>query len=197
MLAAGCTVSEYGESAVYSASVDRSMQVLMDPRAPSISQQYRVTYKPVSEGGPSSLHEGIDIVARTGTPILAAAPGQVVRSFSDPAYGNQLVIDHGVDTLGKKTITIYRHLSTRIASKGATVARGQQIGTMGRTGILAGGISHLHFEVHREIRPGATRPLDPHGFWANGVGRVTCFDPTSQVGTSAFVTTYPVQCRTM
>jgi murein DD-endopeptidase MepM/ murein hydrolase activator NlpD len=65
-------------------------------------------------------------------------------------------------------------------SKGDVVARGQKIGTLGTTGMLAGGIPHLHFELYRQAGRGSVTAR-PARFWVDGVGRVTCFDPAASL----------------
>lgn len=192
--AAGCTLNEYGAAAVYSSTVRSDVKVIVPANAPSISQQFRVSSDTVAEGGPSAHHEGIDIIARAGTAVIAAAPGRIVSSYAEPMYGNRVVIDHGVDGTGSRTLTVYKHLQKRLVGEGGSVARGQQVGTMGRTGLLAGGISHLHFEVHREIKPQGPLPVDPNLHWADGIGRVSCFDPSVPVEAAVFRATYPVPC---
>jgi hypothetical protein len=63
------------------------------------------------------MHEGIDFVADTGTPIVAAAAGVVVTAERHPQYGNLVEIDHGNDL-----ITRYAHASK---AAGASRAPGQ------------------------------------------------------------------------
>ncbi|MDQ3147745.1 MAG: M23 family metallopeptidase [Actinomycetota bacterium] len=96
------------------------------------------------------LHAGIDIAAPTGTPIYAAAAGTVIFSGVQGGYGNVVIIDHGGFT------AVYAHQSSRIASTGQSVARGQAIGRVGSTGHSTG--PHLHFET----RYGGT-PRNPRG----------------------------------
>ncbi|HZJ82956.1 MAG TPA: peptidoglycan DD-metalloendopeptidase family protein [Clostridia bacterium] len=87
------------------------------------------------------LHAGIDIAAPTGTPIYAADGGTVNYSaFNSGGYGNLIKISHG----GGIT-TSYAHMSSRVASKGNKVSKGQLIGYVGSTGRSTG--PHLHFEV--------------------------------------------------
>lgn len=191
----GCVQSPYGYSAPYPRYEETKIEVALPANAPSISQQFRRSTLDGSAGGVASRHEGLDVIAKQGTPVLAAASGRVVRSYFEPRYGNQIVIDHGVDGRGLRTVTDYKHLNKRLVSAGDVVSRGQQIGELGRTGLLASGILHLHFEIHREIRPHGLLPQDPNRFWANGVGRVTCFDPGLQIDESVFRATYPVVCR--
>lgn len=94
-------------------------------------------------------HNGVDLAASYGAPILAAADGQVVISRSggwNGGYGNYVVIRHnnGVQTL-------YAHLSQTLVSAGETVSQGQPIGKMGSSGDSTG--VHLHFEVRGGANP--------------------------------------------
>ena len=89
-------------------------------------------------------HNGIDIAASGNVPIVAAADGVVSRSYFSSSYGNAIFITHYIN--GKQYTTVYAHLSSRMASNGQTVKKGQQIGMMGNTGNSFG--QHLHFELH-------------------------------------------------
>ena len=86
------------------------------------------------------LHPGIDIAKDVGTPVVASAPGVVVRREWHPAYGNAVRIDHGSGLM-----TLYAHLSVVSVVEGQPVKRGQLVGEMGATGNATG--PHLHFEV--------------------------------------------------
>lgn len=85
-------------------------------------------------------HEGVDIAADHGTPILAAAKGRVVRSGWAPGLGQMVEIDHGFGY-----VTRYGHASKLLVRVGQRVERGQMIAQVGRTGIATG--PHLHYEV--------------------------------------------------
>lgn len=91
--------------------------------------------------GETSNHTGIDIPLTKGTPILAAASGEVITSEfdHDGTRGNYIVLSHGDMT------TVYCHMETLAVGVGETVTAGQQIGTVGTTGASTG--YHLHFEV--------------------------------------------------
>lgn len=90
--------------------------------------------------GRRSVHEGIDFIAPTGTPILAAAAGVVVESKWHPGYGNMVEIEHN-----NKTTTRYAHASKLLVKPGDIVRLGQKIALVGSTGRSTG--PHLHFEV--------------------------------------------------
>lgn len=100
-------------------------------------------------GGGTRMHNGIDLAARPGTRIFAAAPGVVTWSGWKGGYGYCIIIDHknGYQTL-------YGHCSRLVADVGDRVRAGEFIATVGSTGASTG--PHLHFEV---IRNGT--PVDP------------------------------------
>jgi murein DD-endopeptidase MepM/ murein hydrolase activator NlpD len=93
-----------------------------------------------------SFHPGIDLVAPTGTPILAAAAGRVIHAGPMPGYGNTVEIDHD-----NGFITRYAHASTISVRVGQTVQPGEPIAKVGSTGRSTG--PHLHFEVRVDDRP--------------------------------------------
>lgn len=90
--------------------------------------------------GQRAMHEGVDFVAESGTPIKAAAGGIVIYSDYHVGYGNMLEIDHGNGLVSR-----YGHASKRLVKEGDVVLRGQKIGEVGSTGRSTG--PHLHFEV--------------------------------------------------
>lgn len=86
-------------------------------------------------------HEGVDISAPAGTPVLAVAAGVVVMAGeSDDGYGIKIVIDHGGGLA-----SVYAHLSSLQTGVGQSVAGGQRIGSVGSTGRSTG--AHLHYEL--------------------------------------------------
>ena len=100
--------------------------------------------------GASSYHNGIDLAAPSGTPILAANGGKVkkvVSAAGGGVRGNYIVIDHG-----NGMETLYQHMRSRSPlNVGDSVKQGQKIGEVGNTGIGTG--PHLHFEVHQNEKP--------------------------------------------
>ncbi len=86
------------------------------------------------------LHDGIDIPARPGTPILAARSGKVVFSGTIRGFGNTVTIDHGGGF-----VTRYSHNCSNLVKKGDWVRRGQPVAKVGRTGRST--CNHLHFSI--------------------------------------------------
>jgi murein DD-endopeptidase MepM/ murein hydrolase activator NlpD len=87
-----------------------------------------------------SFHPGIDLVAPTGTPILAAAGGRVIFAGPKAGYGNAVEIDHG-----NGFVTRYGHASKIDVRAGQVVLPLDHIAEVGSTGRSTG--PHLHFEV--------------------------------------------------
>lgn len=96
-------------------------------------------------------HEGVDIAADRGTPILAAAKGTVTRARWLPGYGEMVEIDHGYGIH-----TRYGHASKVLVREGQEVERGDMIAQVGRTGIATA--PNLHYEVRVDGEP--TDPMD-------------------------------------
>ena len=96
-------------------------------------------------------HDGIDIAARLGKPIVSAANGTVVFSGWRSGYGRMVVIQHN-----RWLKTIYAHTSSNFVRKGEKVTQGQVIALVGNTGRSTG--PHLHFEVRNAL--GAQNPMN-------------------------------------
>ena len=111
------------------------------------------TYRFAStQNGDREIHRGVEFYQASGTPVLAAAAGQVAFAGDDmnanvalwPGfYGNYVVIEHKF--YGQQVFTLYGHLSKMDIQTGETVTVGQKIGEVGASGSAIG--SHLHFEV--------------------------------------------------
>ena len=95
-------------------------------------------------------HNGVDIAASYGTPILSAGEGYVslVRGGDgwNGGYGNYVVVTHE-----KGVQTLYAHMSDIKVTQGQRVSKGQRVGSMGSTGQSTG--VHLHFEVRGAKNP--------------------------------------------
>ncbi len=101
--------------------------------------------------GASRHHEGIDVGAPAGTPIVATGNARVTSAGRSGGYGLMVVLDHGGGLE-----TRYAHMSRMAVSRGDEVSEGQVIGFVGSTGISTG--PHLHYETRLNGRP--VDPLD-------------------------------------
>lgn len=102
--------------------------------------------------GEGAFHTGIDIDAPYGTPVRAAAEGEVIGASIAGGYGREVVLDHGHDLH-----TIYGHLSAMAVVPGQHVTRGEVIGYVGQSGRATG--PHLHYEVRVH-----NVPVNPHKY---------------------------------
>ena len=90
--------------------------------------------------GIPTFHEGLDIAAQTGTPVVAPADGVVLKAGFSPGYGNMVEISHGYGIR-----TVFGHNSRLNVKVGQQVKRGDIISYVGDTGSSTG--PHLHYEV--------------------------------------------------
>ncbi len=102
--------------------------------------------------GRRKMHEGLDIAARTGTPVIATADGIVSSARTESGYGKVVTIDHGY---GYRTV--YGHNSKYNVKVGQRVRRGDRIASVGNTGRSTG--SHVHYEVRLN-----DVPVNPHKY---------------------------------
>ncbi len=99
----------------------------------------------------SAYHEGIDLRAMPGTPVLAAQAGKVLYANRRiRGYGNMIVLKHQ-----GQISTIYAHNSKILVRRGQMVRQGQVIARTGNTGRSRG--PHLHFEIRSGL--GAIDPM--------------------------------------
>lgn len=105
--------------------------------------------------GNGRLHEGVDISADNGVPVIAAADGVVVEAGTKGGYGRYVAVRHA-----ERLTTFYAHLGAidPAVKPGLAVAAGTRLGRIGSSGTSTG--PHLHFE----IRDAQRRPLDPSMF---------------------------------
>jgi murein DD-endopeptidase MepM/ murein hydrolase activator NlpD len=135
-----------GAGAVPSAPPGSSSGFLSYPLNAPVSQEFR------PRGDPLGYHPGIDFAANCGSPVYAAAAGDVIMATPESmsgGYGNRLVIDHGLQR-GVDLTTTYNHLTSFVVTSGH-VARGQVVAYSGTTGFSTG--CHLHFETREDGTP--------------------------------------------
>lgn len=99
--------------------------------------------------GTSHFHDGIDLDARSGTPLRAVSSGVITLASRYGGYGLAVKIDHG-----RGVVTQYSHMSSIEVEVGQRVAAGEHIGYSGNTGVTTG--PHLHFSVFVN-----NSPVDP------------------------------------
>jgi hypothetical protein len=110
------------------------------PSKGQVSSHFGMRKHPVT--GENKMHKGLDIAAPTGTPVQSTKSGKVVETGYDAdGAGNYVVVDHGGGVKSK-----YFHLDEINVKEGQDLKAGQQLGTVGNTGMSTG--PHLHFEVH-------------------------------------------------
>lgn len=131
-----------GRAAVWTSSDPRGKAEHLDfewPISGQVSSRYGLRR--------GSHHDGIDILAPSGTPIRASETGRVI--YSDDSlrgYGNMIIIKHaGVFT------TVYAHNSVNYIEVGDFVEQGEVIGEVGSSGNAEA--PHLHFEIRRNRTP--------------------------------------------
>ncbi len=89
-----------------------------------------------------AMHSGIDYRSKYGRPVVATAPGRIIRASRQGGYGRVVIIDHGAGITSR-----YAHLSRYKVRKGHRVRAGQVIGLVGSSGRSTG--PHLHYELRR------------------------------------------------
>ena len=114
------------------------------PAAGPITSYFGNRYHPILHF--TRFHAGVDIGAGWGSPIVAAADGQIIAAGWAGGYGREVRIGHPGGLM-----TIYGHMSGIVAAEGSFVRAGQLIGYVGSSGLSTG--PHLHFEVRRDGVP--------------------------------------------
>lgn len=118
---------------------DETEDIFLPPiRNPVVASPFGPRLHPIY--GTVRMHDGVDLDGRMGTPIRAAADGEVVLTEPRGGYGMTTVIDHG-----NGLATLYAHQSSFVVDPGDEVEMGDVIGLVGSTGLSTG--PHLHLEV--------------------------------------------------
>ena len=94
-------------------------------------------------------HDGIDVAAKKGTPVYATADGIVTHAGFNGGYGRMIILEHP-----NSYVTRYGQLDTILVKVDQEVNRGDQIGTVGNSGLSTA--PHLHFEIRLN-----DKPIDP------------------------------------
>ena len=147
----------------------------------------------VQGGRRNQIHQGIDINGQDGQEILAASDGRVLKTIVERCWGPTIAIDHGRSVDGKKIIALYGHVGKMLVSAGQKVKRGEVIARLGNNHLkfdCIARVRHLHFQIGQQYKTNPSndsfgwgtflndgdRSLNPHLLWADGPGKVTCFE---------------------
>lgn len=125
------TEEQVAELVAYLAEVEA--RTLLWPTAGALTSRFGMRW--------GAFHQGIDVAAPLGSPLVAVRAGLVVAAGFDGGYGNKVVVDHG-DGLR----TVYAHNRANVVAVGQPVAKGEVIAYVGSTGNSTG--PHVHFEIH-------------------------------------------------
>ena len=159
------------------------VRVKMPPDAFPIASDYRSRYGITGSSRADSeyklgvitsaraLHNGIDILAPRGCPVIAVADG-VATARTAPIGGNIVITVHEIKSKRLTYRSMGAHLDQVFVGKNQPVKRDDVIGTVGNSGLGGTKIPHLHFEVGD-----CCRHINPHSRWYRGVGRVTLYRP--------------------
>ncbi len=128
-------------SEVLASNVERSARIpSIMPTAGWLSSNFSLSrFHPILHA--NRPHEGIDLAAPMGAPIVAPAAGTVTRVDRQAGYGLVVELDHGYGI-----VTKYAHCSRASVRVGQHVKRGDEIGAVGNSGLSTG--PHLHYEIH-------------------------------------------------
>ena len=157
--------------------------------APKIISDFGSWYNTIGEKR-KEIHEAIDILEEPGYPVIAAAPGKVVRADDHGEWGYRIVIYHGKNVKGHPVRTLYLHNQKNLVKKGKQVKRGQKIAELGKCPSCK--TAHLHFAVITGPK-GRLKYESPHKYWVDGPDKITCFDANQKYKNNLHFT-YPVSC---
>lgn len=115
----------------------------------AVTSDFGLRCSPFGRGRRFQFHEGIDIAARRGTPIVSSAEGVVIYAGYRGGYGRTVIIDHGFGIA-----SLYGHASRLLVRKGDWIEQGATIALVGSSGRSTG--PHLHYELHVD-----GIPIDP------------------------------------
>ncbi|WP_030251454.1 MULTISPECIES: M23 family metallopeptidase [unclassified Streptomyces] len=159
--AADTTPASGAASAVQAQGVAEKAAKKAKPTWVDPVKKYKLSASFAQNGGMwQSTHSGQDFAVPSGTKVVAAHGGTVVKAGGNgagdgPAYGNAVVIKHGSGTYSQ-----YAHLSKVEVRVGQVVKTGQEIARSGNTGNSSG--PHLHFEIRTTPNYGSA--IDPVKF---------------------------------
>ncbi len=185
-----------------------------DKSCAEVKQDYAKT---PYEARKDNTHRGVDFSGKRGSPILAAAPGEVIATVKDYwGGGKTVIIHHGETPDGEHLFSYYFHMKKITVKEKTMVERGQIIGQMGRSGKLSGKFTHLHFATRVNSNGSFKYGEDmeysdavdfahknPHQYWVgadkqNNTALIPVFDSNNtyvDVGGYSVEMTLPIPCN--
>lgn len=147
----------------------RYVDNFLEPRG-GAPRWYNHVHGRTSDGTLLRAHDGVDIYAQRGTPLLAAVSGTIVdpatlwKPWNPARYGLTVVIESDERTSPGYRV-LYAHLDSVAVKVGQPVRRGDVVGTLGSSGNATGSALHVHFELRAPFliplqEGGVTRRLD-------------------------------------
>ena len=177
---------------------------------PSGTRNYDLEYYPygsdvlLAQYAPYRIHHGLDFPNPSGTPILAAASGEVIWAGSLPNprsginyYGNTVIIRHDWQWRGQDVFTLYAHTLELFVEVGEHVAQGELIAGVGASGEVSGPHLHLEVRIGNNNYYDTRNPLlwlAPYEGWGTLAGRFV--DNRGVMIPGADITLYPVDADT-
>jgi peptidoglycan LD-endopeptidase LytH len=137
---------EVGGSGLYEIAVDGDAPLVFPVADASVTRIGSVFGDP-RDGG-ARPHEGIDIMAPRGTPVVAVTDGTITQVATNPIGGRVIWLSDSSSGLSY----YYAHLDEHLIHPGAFVQAGDTIGTVGNTGNASRAAPHLHFGIYRPGR---------------------------------------------
>ena len=135
-------LSIYGDEAVYGETKTAyDSPAWVNPIAGVITSPGGLRINPVT--GRREFHDGIDIAAPVGTPVVAPKDGTVIATGNSPTFGIFLRLRHA-----DGYISFYAHLHRLAVAAGDDVLQGEKLAYSGNTGRSTG--PHLHFGLFRD-----------------------------------------------
>lgn len=150
LLASGARATEADAPMTFDSAAVRTIAFAAPVEGYAVNSRFgmrRLSYEPRAR-----MHEGLDYAAPTGTPVLSAADGVVLRTGDSSSYGRFVEVAHP-----NGVTSFYAHLSRVDVGAGDRLQAGEELGKVGATGRVTG--PHLHFEIRQ-----AGQQIDPAEF---------------------------------
>lgn len=158
-------------------------------------------------------HRAIDVGGYTGETVISSSFGTVVDSYYDNLQGGTVIVEHTVKyeqkyipqsgsnsgrpiTISRTLFMGYIHLDEELyVKRGDEVDYGTPLGTIGDYKKIKSSYGpHVHFGIAFDAS-NMSSSLNPHKFWVNGPGKITCYDPSGHYGKETIEIVMPLLCK--